>query len=83
MYAMNLACYRAFPQAKSQGLWGLPRLTIFTSPESHYSVMKGAAFLGIGTDNVILVKVDDGGHMISEDLDEKIQLAKSQVRLDV
>uniref|UniRef100_A0A8D3BR80 Cysteine sulfinic acid decarboxylase n=1 Tax=Scophthalmus maximus TaxID=52904 RepID=A0A8D3BR80_SCOMX len=78
IYAMNLARYRFFPEVKSQGLWGLPRLTIFTSPESHYSVKKGAAFLGLGTDNVILVKVDDGGHMIPRDLDEKIMLAKSQ-----
>ncbi|XP_040919867.1 cysteine sulfinic acid decarboxylase isoform X2 [Toxotes jaculatrix] len=78
MYAMNLARYRLFPGVKSQGLWGLPRLTIFTSPESHYSVKKGAAFLGFGTDNVVLVKVDDGGHMIPDDLEEKIKLAKSQ-----
>lgn len=28
--------------------------------QSHYSVKKGVAFLGIGTDNVIVVKVDDG-----------------------
>lgn len=27
--------------------------------QSHYSVKKGAAFLGIGMDNVIFVKVDD------------------------
>lgn len=88
MYAMNLARYQLFPEVKSQGLWGLPRLNIFTSPEvsngckhcmsvsescvqdhtvvyvlspqSHYSVKKGAAFLGIGTDNIVLVKVDDG-----------------------
>uniref|UniRef100_A0A3B4WPE6 Cysteine sulfinic acid decarboxylase n=1 Tax=Seriola lalandi dorsalis TaxID=1841481 RepID=A0A3B4WPE6_SERLL len=78
MYAMNLARYRLFPDVKSQGLWGLPRLTIFTSPESHYSVKKGAAYLGIGMDNVILVKVDDGGRMRPDDLDEKIKLAKSQ-----
>ncbi|XP_037540409.1 cysteine sulfinic acid decarboxylase [Nematolebias whitei] len=78
MYAMNLARYRLFPKVKSQGLWALPRLAIFTSPESHYSVKKGAAFLGFGTDNVILVKVDERGHMIPEDLDEQIELLKSQ-----
>uniref|UniRef100_A0A3Q0S7T1 Cysteine sulfinic acid decarboxylase n=1 Tax=Amphilophus citrinellus TaxID=61819 RepID=A0A3Q0S7T1_AMPCI len=78
MYAMNLARYRLFPEVKSQGLWALPRLSIFTSPESHYSVKKGAAFLGIGMDNVIFVKVDDRGRMIPEDLDEKIELSKSQ-----
>lgn len=33
MYAMNLARYRLFPEVKSQGLRGLPRLTIFTSSE--------------------------------------------------
>lgn len=108
MYAMNLARYKLFPEVKTQGLWCLPRLAIFTSFEvknvrwtlhvwgivdivenetvsemfmcvlllsmmlmmmcsfgfvffqSHYSVKKGAAFLGMGTDNVILVNVDDG-----------------------
>ncbi len=28
--------------------------------QSHYSVKKGAAFLGIGTDNISVVKTDDG-----------------------
>uniref|UniRef100_A0A3Q3JJR6 Cysteine sulfinic acid decarboxylase n=1 Tax=Monopterus albus TaxID=43700 RepID=A0A3Q3JJR6_MONAL len=78
MYAINLARYQLFPEAKSKGLWSLPQLILFTSQESHFSVMKGAAFLGIGTDNVISVKVDEGGHMIPEDLDEKIMLVKSQ-----
>uniref|UniRef100_A0A8C6P129 Cysteine sulfinic acid decarboxylase n=1 Tax=Nothobranchius furzeri TaxID=105023 RepID=A0A8C6P129_NOTFU len=78
MYAINLARYRLFPEVKSQGLWSVPRLAIFTSPESHYSVRKGAAFLGFGTDSLILVNVDDRGHMIPEDLDEKIELSKSQ-----
>uniref|UniRef100_A0A3Q3LBI1 Cysteine sulfinic acid decarboxylase n=1 Tax=Mastacembelus armatus TaxID=205130 RepID=A0A3Q3LBI1_9TELE len=59
MYAVNLARYQLFPEVKTKGLCSLPKLTIFTSPESHFSVKKGAAFLGIGTDNVILVKVDD------------------------
>lgn len=35
-------------------------VSILMSSQSHYSVQKGAAFLGIGTDNVIVVKVDDG-----------------------
>uniref|UniRef100_G3P4Q5 Cysteine sulfinic acid decarboxylase n=1 Tax=Gasterosteus aculeatus aculeatus TaxID=481459 RepID=G3P4Q5_GASAC len=60
MYAMNLARYQLLPDVKRQGLFGLPRLNVFTSSESHYSVKKAAAFLGIGTDNVIFVKVDDG-----------------------
>ena len=93
MYAMNLARFQLFPEVKSQGLCGLPRLAVFTSSrvkslfsyvahvgmfkwgflsnydgvmtgmvfsQSHYSVKKGATLLGIGTDNVIMVKVNDG-----------------------
>ncbi|XP_024148968.1 cysteine sulfinic acid decarboxylase isoform X2 [Oryzias melastigma] len=78
MYAMNLARYKLFPEVKTKGLWALPRLAIFSSPGSHYSVKKGASYLGFGSDSVISVKVDDGGRMIPEDLDEKIELAKSQ-----
>ncbi|KAI4789775.1 hypothetical protein KUCAC02_035039 [Chaenocephalus aceratus] len=78
MFAMNLARYRLFPEVKSQGLWAVPRLAIFTSAESHYSVKKGAAYLGIGTDNIVVVKVDEGGRLIPEDLEEKIELTKSQ-----
>ncbi|XP_041722665.2 cysteine sulfinic acid decarboxylase isoform X1 [Coregonus clupeaformis] len=78
MYAMNLARYRAFPEVKLKGQLALPRLAVFTSQESHYSVMKAAAFQGIGTENVFMVNVDDRGCMITEDLREKIELAKSQ-----
>uniref|UniRef100_A0A4W5LQN6 Cysteine sulfinic acid decarboxylase n=1 Tax=Hucho hucho TaxID=62062 RepID=A0A4W5LQN6_9TELE len=78
MYAMNVARYRAFPEVKLKGLWSLPRLAVFTSQQSHYSVMKAAAFQGIGTENVFKVKVDDRGCMIPEDLGETIELAKSQ-----
>uniref|UniRef100_A0A8C7V341 Cysteine sulfinic acid decarboxylase n=1 Tax=Oncorhynchus mykiss TaxID=8022 RepID=A0A8C7V341_ONCMY len=78
MYAMNVARYRAFPEVKLKGMWSLPRLAVFTSQQSHYSVMKAAAFQGIGTENVFKVKVDDRGCMIPEDLGETIELAKSQ-----
>uniref|UniRef100_A0A8C7FBE4 Cysteine sulfinic acid decarboxylase n=1 Tax=Oncorhynchus kisutch TaxID=8019 RepID=A0A8C7FBE4_ONCKI len=78
MYAMNLARYRAFPEVKLKGQWALPRLAVFTSQESHYSVMKAAAFQGIGTENVFKVNVDDRGCMMTDDLSEKIELAKSQ-----
>ncbi|KAM9319889.1 cysteine sulfinic acid decarboxylase [Gastrophryne carolinensis] len=78
MYAMNVARFHHFPHCKEKGLHSLPRLTVFTSQESHYSIKKGAAFLGIGTDNVILVKTDNRGKMEPEDLKHKIQKAKSE-----
>uniref|UniRef100_A0A674ES04 Cysteine sulfinic acid decarboxylase n=1 Tax=Salmo trutta TaxID=8032 RepID=A0A674ES04_SALTR len=81
MYAMNVAPYHTFPEVKLKGLWALPPLAVFTSQKlGHYSVTKAAAFQGIGTENVFQIKVDDRGCKIPEDLDEKIELAKSQAR---
>ncbi|XP_027489386.1 cysteine sulfinic acid decarboxylase-like, partial [Corapipo altera] len=59
MLAMNVARFRRFPEARSKGSRELPRLALFASRESHYSIPKGAAFLGIGTDNVHLVPTDE------------------------
>ncbi|XP_075449544.1 cysteine sulfinic acid decarboxylase [Ascaphus truei] len=78
MYAMNLARFHRFPHCKEKGLSALPRLAVFTSEESHYSVQKGAAFLGIGTDNVILVQTNSRGKMVAEDLELKIQEANDK-----
>ncbi|XP_059812136.1 cysteine sulfinic acid decarboxylase isoform X2 [Hypanus sabinus] len=78
MYAMNVARYKLFPEVKKQGLWELPRMAIFTSEESHYSVTKGAAFQGLGTDSVYVVKADERGRMIPKELERQISIAKSK-----
>ncbi|XP_019340342.1 cysteine sulfinic acid decarboxylase isoform X2 [Alligator mississippiensis] len=76
MYAMNVARYHRFPDCKRRGLWALPRLAVFTSKECHYSIQKGAAFLGIGTDNVYLVGADERGKMIPAELEKQISQAQ-------
>eukprot|EP00062_Callorhinchus_milii_P024041 gi/632983525/ref/XP_007908690.1/ PREDICTED: cysteine sulfinic acid decarboxylase isoform X1 [Callorhinchus milii] len=78
MFAINLARHRLYPHVKQRGLWVVPRLVIFTSEEGHYSLTKGAAFLGLGTDNVWTVKTDGRGRMLAAELDEQIQAAKSE-----
>ncbi|XP_072105763.1 cysteine sulfinic acid decarboxylase isoform X2 [Mobula birostris] len=78
MYAMNVARYKLFPEIKKRGLWELPRMAVFTSKESHYSVTKGAAFQGLGTDSVYMVKADERGRMIPKELEEQISIAKSK-----
>ncbi|XP_010217836.1 PREDICTED: cysteine sulfinic acid decarboxylase-like, partial [Tinamus guttatus] len=78
MYAMNVARFRRFPESKRKGSWALPRLALFTSRESHYSIQKGAAFLGIGTDNVRLVGTDGRGKMLPEELEKEIERAKAE-----
>ncbi|KAK2844058.1 hypothetical protein Q5P01_010717 [Channa striata] len=78
MYAVNLARYRYCPDIKEVGLFSAKRLVILTSQESHYSISKGAALLGIGTKNVYMVPCDKRGKMIPSVLEEKIKLAKSE-----
>ncbi|XP_074261882.1 acidic amino acid decarboxylase GADL1 isoform X6 [Saimiri boliviensis] len=78
MYAMNLARYKYRPDIKEKGLFGLPRLILFTSAECHYSMKKAASFLGIGTENVCFVETDGRGKMIPEDLEKKVWQARKE-----
>ncbi|KAK1345546.1 hypothetical protein QTO34_008004 [Cnephaeus nilssonii] len=59
MYAMLIARFKMFPEVKEKGMAAVPRLIAFTSEHSHFSLKKGAAALGIGTDSVILIKCDE------------------------
>uniref|UniRef100_A0A7M5XDJ4 Glutamate decarboxylase n=2 Tax=Clytia hemisphaerica TaxID=252671 RepID=A0A7M5XDJ4_9CNID len=72
--AINLARFKCCPNIKEDGVFGMKKLIIYTSEESHYSITKGAALCGIGTKNVVKIRTNDvTGKMIAEDLDEKIQ----------
>lgn len=57
MYGMVLARYTRFPESKRKGLSSIPPLACFVSEGGHYSIMKGAHWLGIGTDNVYKVSL--------------------------
>ncbi|KAJ8278098.1 hypothetical protein GJAV_G00083800 [Gymnothorax javanicus] len=78
MYAMLLARFKMFPEVKEKGMSSVPRLAAFTSEHSHFSIKKGAAALGIGTDSVICVKADERGKMIPSDLERRILDAKQK-----
>lgn len=82
MYGMMLARHHRFPQIKTAGLTGLAGpLVCFTSEESHYSIVKGANWLGLGVDNVVKVRTDAGGRMLPELLDQAITAATDQGKL--
>ncbi|XP_072173465.1 cysteine sulfinic acid decarboxylase-like [Diadema setosum] len=78
MYGINLARYQLNNDYKIKGTFGSKPLVIFASDQSHYSVLKGAAFLGIGTENVIKVKTDSSGRMLPSSLEEEILAAKAR-----
>ncbi|OZJ03045.1 hypothetical protein BZG36_03710 [Bifiguratus adelaidae] len=78
--AMITARNKMFPSIKTQGYLPRPynpqaeygKLKIFTSSHGHYSIDKTALALGLGTDNVIKVAVDDHGRMDALALDRAI-----------
>lgn len=57
------------------GTFGSPRLVVLTSKDAHYSVKKAAFLLGIGTTNLFLVDVDEGGRMDLVHLRHQVQRA--------
>lgn len=59
-------------------MFGIPPLAIFTSEDAHYSLKKAAHWLGIGSDNCIAVSTNDRGQMSLDDLETKIQAAKTR-----
>ncbi|XP_014488839.1 PREDICTED: cysteine sulfinic acid decarboxylase [Dinoponera quadriceps] len=78
MYGMVLARYKLLPGVKKTGLGGFPPLACFSSESGHYSIMKGAHWLGIGTDHVHKVKTDALGRMEPSDLRRAIAEARKQ-----
>ncbi|XP_068236415.1 cysteine sulfinic acid decarboxylase-like isoform X1 [Palaemon carinicauda] len=77
MYAMQLARYRLYPDSKVEGIFGNKPLTAFTSDQSHYSIKKAAAWMGIGMNNVIAVATDSQGRMLPEALREAIRESRN------
>ena len=71
MIAMMCARHKADSNTKRAGVNGL-RLKAFVSEQCHYSLGTAAAILGIGTDNLVLVKSDTNGRMIPKELEKEI-----------
>ncbi|XP_072169973.1 cysteine sulfinic acid decarboxylase-like [Diadema setosum] len=78
MFAVNLARHKLDPNFRAKGNYHSAPLKIFVSDQGHYSFQKGAAFMGIGTENVVIVKTDERGKMIPEELEKAIVSAKEQ-----
>ncbi|MCJ8299647.1 MAG: pyridoxal-dependent decarboxylase [Pseudomonadales bacterium] len=74
LIAMLLARHKCCPDAKTKGLQG-QTLVAFVSDQAHYSSLKAANVLGIGSDNLIAVSSDDQGRLDPECLETAIQVA--------
>lgn len=75
---MNLARYKRCPDFKKTGMYGMKRMKLYTSSEAHYSMVKSAVFLGLGSDNVVRIETDDIGRMKPEELEKQILIDKEK-----
>ncbi|XP_071762656.1 glutamate decarboxylase 1 isoform X2 [Centroberyx gerrardi] len=78
LYSILVARYHFYPEVKTKGMGALPQLALFTSEHGHYSVKKSAAVLGMGSENVVVVKCDERGKMIPAELESSIIAAKAK-----
>ena len=80
MIAMLAARNQAASEAKEKGLFNGPSLTAFVSADAHYSLDKAANILGLGTDNLIKVPVDERGRMRPDSLEQLLEEQQAQGR---
>lgn len=78
MCALVLARYSRYPEIKQKGINDVnPAIDeIYTSEEAHYSIVKAAHWMGLGTDNVVKVRCDEFGQMKVECVLEELELAE-------
>ncbi len=77
LLALHCARNSHISEAKFKGNQGLD-LCVFVSEEAHYSFKKAVMLMGIGLDNLILIKADSNGKMIPEDLENQIKIVKDE-----
>ena len=73
MIAMLAARNEVLADTKHRGLWQQAPLFAFVSADAHYSLDKAANILGIGTDQLIKVPVDERGRMDPGALEQLIE----------
>lgn len=78
MIAMMVARDQIDRTIPRTGLFSQRPLVAFVGAESHYSMDKAAAILGLGTDHLVKIPLDQHGRMQLEELEKQIQIVKEQ-----
>jgi glutamate decarboxylase len=73
--AMLTARNTLFPETKTDG-YGGRKFVVFTSEHGHYSIEKAASMMGLGSNAVKTIKVDEHGSIIPSDLERRIKEAR-------
>nr|XP_042901191.1 cysteine sulfinic acid decarboxylase-like [Parasteatoda tepidariorum] len=78
MYGMSVGRFHLNASTKTKGMSHLPPSVAFISDQAHYSLEKGALFLGFGIENIIKVPSDSHCRMIPEELEKCVLKTKSE-----
>lgn len=81
LHALFLAREAALAEARMPRAQALPRLVVFATASSHFSVGKSALLLGLADDAVIVVADDGEGRMLPAALDDAMASAVASGRL--
>lgn len=73
LYALQSALHHHYPETKENGLYNMPKLCVFISEHSHYSVTRAVTILGLGLTSLKKVPVDKQGRMIPAKLEEMVE----------
>ena len=57
---------------EAKGQFGAPEVRVFVSEEAHSSIFADLRYLGFGHERLKLIKVDQQGHLLIDDLEEKV-----------
>lgn len=76
MIAMMAARNSATASCKEKGLFGIAPMQAFVNKDAHYSMDRAAAILGLGTENLIKVAVDNHGRMDATALEQHLMSAQ-------
>lgn len=81
--ALLLALHKKFPNLKSSGLRGLPKMSVFVSEETHYSMDRAVVMAGLGLDTLVKVPVDKSGAMHISELKRHLQASVDEGRVPI
>ena len=73
LYGAKVGLEKAVPNAMRKGITLGQRVVIIASEASHFGCMNISSWLGIGSDNLVLIPCDDRGKMLTKVLDKRLR----------
>lgn len=82
LYGAKVGLEKAVPKAMRKGITQEQRVVIVASEASHFGRMNVSSWLGIGSDNLVLIPCDNRGKMLTDVLNKQLrQLVQDGVKI--